>query len=207
MDRNLTPKELVLALGVFGGTIPLQKHIWIDDSLGLGGRPWTNFIDGTAWLHLGPIAAKDLTSTDRWAGFGQYCDVLIHEMTHVWQYYHGRWVKWNSASRQVWATVTAKVIPVSTGLVVDDDDIYKYTVGQSWNSYNVEQQAQIVEDWFSSDSRKDHPGKSSPSDARFQYIEQIRASGQHWWDDMRDDALRQQDVERRSRHENVGNKI
>jgi hypothetical protein len=207
MERNLTAKEYVLALGVFGGTIPLQKFIWVDDSLGLGDRPWTNWGEGNAWLHLGPIAQKDLTSTTRWPDFGQYCDVFIHEMTHVWQYYHGRWVKWNSVSRQVWATVTAKVvIPVRLRIPVDDD-IYKYTVGDSWSSYNVEQQAQIVEDWFSSDTLKDNPGKSSLTDARYQYIEQIRASGQHWADDMSDEADRRQDFERRSRKENIGNKI
>jgi hypothetical protein len=63
-------------------------------------------------------------------GFGTCLNVLIHELTHVWQYYHGYAVIRGS----VWANTLGKG--------------YDYTVENSdaWDDFNVEQQAQMVED-------------------------------------------------------------
>jgi hypothetical protein len=69
--------------------------------------------------------------TDAW---GNPMDaILAHELTHIWQFTHGR-------------------VPPDT-IVKEpqawfDGSVYKYKAGADWNTYNLEQQAQIVQDWY-----------------------------------------------------------
>jgi hypothetical protein len=44
-------------------------------------------------------------------------------------------------------------------------DGYGYTLGSSWDDYNVEQQASLVEQWY--DAGMD------PADDRFQYVDKV----------------------------------
>jgi len=66
--------------------------------------------------------------------FGQrYSDMalLIHELTHVWQIQHGVWLK--------------------VRRVLVEGGVYRYgrpNPAQLFDSYTVEQQASIVEDWY-----------------------------------------------------------
>lgn len=129
-SRSLSSSEQTLATRVFGRTLPSWSTILIDDGLGLGDRPYT--IDGPPGLvmiHIGPIGYPDCTSKAMW--MGRRIDAqFIHEMTHVWQYAKGYNVKLGS----IWA---------QTG-----GSGYSFTLGQSWDDYNVEQQASIVEYWY-----------------------------------------------------------
>jgi hypothetical protein len=179
--RLLTPKEQSLALDVFGTSLPMWKQIGIQDGLGLGDRPWTD--NGSPHdktlgsvnyeIMVGALASVDLTiegSSARWlgSGFGRVCDIFVHEMTHVWQYFHGKWVKQDSLAAQAWEEITTK-IDLRTGRIIVVNDAYEYTPGKAWNSYNVEQQAHIVEDWY----REGH----SPTHTLFPYIQMVvRAS-------------------------------
>jgi hypothetical protein len=63
-----------------------------------------------------------------------------------------------------WARLKEK-----TGLV---RDAYEYSPGHPWASYNVEQQAHLVEDWYNSTI-----GNLSQSDIRFPYIDKIIRPG------------------------------
>jgi hypothetical protein len=103
---------------------------------------------------VGPSVYPDATLTTTFGGFGSYRDIFIHEMTHVWQYYHGYWVVLRSA----WANSR-----FGAG--------YSYTVQASdaWDDFNVEQQASLVEHWFS--------GGMSTTDDRFVFIEKIIRAG------------------------------
>jgi hypothetical protein len=96
-----------------------------------------------------------------------YRNIFIHEMTHVWQYYHGYWV----VLRSLWANT------LGAG--------YNYTIGalDAWDDYNVEQQAQLVEDWFS--------GGMSTTDDRFVFIEKIIRAGVTggFWADFMDTLM------------------
>jgi hypothetical protein len=76
-------------------------------------------------------------------------------MTHVWQAFNDS--NWTMA-RSFWAQT------IGSG--------YEYTPGDSWDSYNVEQQAHIVEDW--------HKYKiSSPmlAEERYPYVRLVIRSG------------------------------
>ena len=145
--RVLDKSEQDLARSVFGPTLPSWDLIAITNGLGASGRPWTNdgpfftgsnpMVPGMRYaINLGSVVFSDLTSTGPTLGilcedFGRICDVFVHEMTHVWQAFNDlNWTMARSAWAQSW---------FGAG--------YEYTPGESWDSYNVEQQAHIVEDW------------------------------------------------------------
>jgi hypothetical protein len=146
--RHLTAMEQALATSVFKDKLPAWWRIYIGDGLGKGDRPYTwEHLSLFYVLHVGPTIYPDLSV--------RYRNLLIHELTHVWQYYNGYWV----APRSVW------VQGFGAG--------YHYTLNPAtdcWNDFNVEQQASIVEDWFKS-------GMSTEDD-RYPFIEMIIRS----WD-------------------------
>jgi hypothetical protein len=111
-------------------------------------------------INLGNVASSNLASPSPTFGllcadFGRICDLFVHEMTHVWQAFNDS--NWTMA-RYLWAQT------IGAG--------YEYTPGDSWDSYNVEQQAHIVEDW--------HKYKiSSPmlAEDRYPYVRLVIRSG------------------------------
>lgn len=104
--------EGVIALG------PISSKIVLSASM-----PGLRYV-----MNVGDEATKDCSrrvTYDPEDSRTTLCDMLVHEMTHVWQYFHGEGVKKHS----VWAQT------LGAG--------YEYEPGDSWNSYNVEQQAHI----------------------------------------------------------------
>src|SRR5260370_12872939 len=156
-SRNLSSGEIHFAAQVFEDSLPEWGRISITDGLGpIPGfdNPFTNQMGPTFTLNLGTDVYPDATLTTNYLGFGTYRNILIHEMTHVWQYYQGYWVVF----RSIWANSR-----FGAG--------YDYTIGASdaWDDYNVEQQAHLVEDWFD--------GGMSTTDDRFVFIEKIIRAG------------------------------
>jgi hypothetical protein len=147
--RLLNTKEQLLTTKVLANTLPPWNQIGIGNGLGLGGEPWTG--PGNAnypqtpnvryMINLGAAASTDLASTSGTyripgADCGTICELFIHEMTHVWQYIHGFSVLASSA----WAHTLGS---------------YDYIAGGSWDSYNAEQPASIVEKWQHGGNAKD----------------------------------------------------
>ena len=148
--RVLTEKERQMLTGIFRHTLPAWEPIGIGDGLGFDGRPWTDHTpmsepgmprELSFELNLGDAAREDLTSNQATGCFvtgipGTLSDLLAHEMTHVWQYH-------NLRSRMgVWVSS-----------VFGD---YDFKPGGSWDSYDVEQQASIVERWHHDGEQKTH---------------------------------------------------
>jgi outer membrane protein OmpA-like peptidoglycan-associated protein len=161
--RLLNPKERLLVTSVFGNTLPPWNQIGIGNGLGLDGAPWTGPGDADFSLtpdvryliNLGDVATRDLTSRDETApilgaDYDPICELFVHEMTHVWQYFHGFSVAWSSA----WAHTGGS---------------YDFTAGDSWDSYNKEQQSEIVRVW--------HSRNNDPDDVLYPYIYQVVQSG------------------------------
>jgi outer membrane protein OmpA-like peptidoglycan-associated protein len=143
--RELGAKEKQIAYSVFQDSIPYHK-IRITDGLGYDDRPYTRpEVGGGEFI---------LNVGDGYTGMSfrqQDKDLLIHELVHVWQGVHSGW-RWSYVFESGWHQVVS-------------DDAYTYDKNnlKEWNSYNPEQQAQIVEDWF-------HDGMNQ-KDPRFKYIE------------------------------------
>jgi hypothetical protein len=93
----------------------------------------------------------------------RFRDTFIHELTHVWQGYHGL---------LGWAYMAQSMLSQGYAILTQHDrnKAYTYTPGESWESYNVEQQARLVQDWFLD-------GMKTDNDVRYPYIaNHIRAS-------------------------------
>ena len=99
---------------------------------------------------------------DEGADGPRFRDTFIHELTHVWQGYHGL---------LGWAYMAQSMLSQGYALLTQHDRnrAYDYKPGAPWGSYNVEQQARLVQDWFLE-------GMKSENDPRYTYIaNQIRA--------------------------------
>src|SRR5262249_5968649 len=101
--RGLNDSEWRIAQDVFGLSLPDRSQIQIKDGLGYNDRPWTEEVtpsgvggyQGAAGaslfvLHLGPVLYANTTPS---------ANVLVHELVHVWQYYHG----YRVMLRSLWA--------------------------------------------------------------------------------------------------------
>lgn len=130
-ERQITEAEEVFARRVFGDTLPYGA-IWLSNGLGFQQRayaiPHPRFL-GAYLIHIGP-AAFDAPTADESAA------LFIHELTHVWQ---GRW-RWNTFDYMADSVANQ---------FRRGQDAYVYVPGRPWGDYNAEQQARIVEDWFS----------------------------------------------------------
>lgn len=75
-------------------------------------------------------------------------DTLIHELTHVWQGHH---------SLFAWEYMIESMIAQGHAILTQGNRnrAYDYEPGKPWDDYNVEQQANIVEDWFINGMRTD----------------------------------------------------
>jgi outer membrane protein OmpA-like peptidoglycan-associated protein len=156
---------------VFQNTLPPWNQIGIGNGLGLDDDPWTGRADADLIargvdtssqkrdiryrINLGDVASRDLTSRDQTrpilgADYDTICELFIHEMTHVWQYFHG----FSVALSSLWARTGGS---------------YSFTAGDSWDSYNKEQQAEIVRIW--------HFRGNDPDDELYPYIVQVVQSG------------------------------
>lgn len=162
--RLLNPPEQQLLIRVFGNTLPPWIEIGIGNGLGLGGAPWTSTTNDAGFrqtpnvryvLNVGALASYDLSTPLGTSGvlgdsYGTRRGLLVHEMTHVWQYKLGE----NLVFGKIWAETIGS---------------YDYTPGEPWDRYNTEQQATIVENWVDS-------GMSESSEL-FPYIQEVVRKG------------------------------
>lgn len=151
--RVMNGAEYKIVSRVFGDTLPYKFRIWITNAAGMNGRaftiptslvatilamPVTGFLGGV----IGGYVASALNlaylinvgdAYDNLSGSNQ--KLLVHETAHVWQ---GK----NSTFSQsyVYNSIISQHLK--------GQGAYTYTAGQDWSTYNVEQQASIVEDWF-----------------------------------------------------------
>lgn len=153
--RLMNSDEYQIVDRVYGGTLPYRMRIIITNGLGGYNRPFTiptslvrTILGSAASGFLAPVAALGgyLTS---FINLGYLMnvgsaypdmsrsntDLLVHETCHVWQ---GK----NSALAQTY------VFDSAINQCIRGTGAYDYTAGQPWGSYNSEQQASIVEDWF-----------------------------------------------------------
>ncbi|KYG00567.1 hypothetical protein BE21_07130 [Sorangium cellulosum] len=145
--RPLFPAEFELATRVFMATLPYPK-IFITPLTGLQSRPFTSTVPPLV-AGCVPLAYTINVGLN---GFIHGMDTvqpatLVHELTHVWQGAH-RLI----SSQYMWESIAHQAMGWIRGT-----DHYRYVPGQSWSSYNVEQQASIVEDWFARGERTDDP--------------------------------------------------
>jgi vacuolar-type H+-ATPase subunit H len=160
-ERLLTDAEKDLARTVFAETVPYGK-VYLSNGRGLGQRAYTiphPLHLGSFVIHIGPDIFRDATDSSNLM-FNQTGDsVFIHEMTHVWQ-----GVNRSTAFDYILDSLYNQIHSGSHAY-----DLVQAEVGtKSWDKFNAEQQAMIVQNWY--------VGGMLESDAAFIYIkDNIRA--------------------------------
>jgi hypothetical protein len=163
--RPINEDETALARQVFHDRLPYSK-IYIANFF-LPGNEGTA-VTVASGTELIPIKAL----TDYTIYFGEKVfqdgahtpetrNTFIHELTHVWQGHH---------SAFSWQYMVNSMLSQGRAIIFHGDRnvAYDFKPGRAWDSYNVEQQANIVESWFA--------GGMETSDPLYVYIEEnIRA--------------------------------
>ncbi|NUN99841.1 MAG: hypothetical protein HUU01_04405 [Saprospiraceae bacterium] len=123
--RKLSPQEILVAKSVFGDALPYQS-IRIDESAHLGPRQgrfcYVSFHTLNSW---GPIPAP----------------LLIHELTHVWQYRH-LGIRYIPRALAAQRTASGYNYGGETGLE------QAIASGRGLAFFNLEQQADLIEDYY-----------------------------------------------------------
>ena len=157
-SRPLKPSEVEFARQVFEDQVPYNKvHLASYFLPGNDGVPVTlasvsSIIPVRAMrsytIYFGPEVFRDGADQRK-------PDTFIHELTHVWQGYH---------SGLGWEYMVESMIAQGHAVITQGDRnrAYDYKPGEPWDSYNVEQQALLVQDWFRNGMRTD--------DERYTYI-------------------------------------
>jgi hypothetical protein len=152
--RFMSGSEYGIVSRVFGDTLPYKIRILITDAAGEDGRAFTipTSLLSTI-LSLDPVTFLSKATLGYLLSFvnlaylinvgddyhsltGSARNVLVHETAHVWQGKNSTF-----ALSYVFNSVYNQCVRANA---------YAYTAGQPWSSYNVEQQASIVEDWYMS---------------------------------------------------------
>jgi hypothetical protein len=175
IPRPLTAGETVLLRSVFADTLSYGDQ-YVGRNDGEVGGPWNSYTPGYL-----PNMAVRLWSWDYSRESPVDAAVFVHEMVHVWQSGHGShnalrgiylWLKYD----HVWR---------------DYDDSYVYDLDSSisLSDFNMEQQAQIIQDYYrvlkglDVESRSSDPGQKYNSGTRkslsdYQpYVSQLQSAG------------------------------
>ena len=165
-DRLLTGREQRLVTDIYKHTrLPPFFKIRIRNGLSPNGTAITfpNYADGTYNISVGQyLFDNDLTDSQS----GR--DTLIHEMTHVWQYYHHLLSRAHGISAHIHRNLAGRL---SKGYR-DESYLYEYDIlTDSWDDMGFEGQAQLVEDWY----HEGHKGEND--DKRFCFIKKVLYDG------------------------------
>ncbi len=193
---KLHPEEVALAREVFGETIPYER-IFISDTksktqgITLATSPRRS---RAKYLLLWSSAYK----TNIAVANEHMRQTFIHELTHVWQSQHTGLTAMSYMTRSAWHQFTYGVRDIyKNGFFSGTKRMleiigknftnewgvhrnYAYCfnssdIGKDFRSFNVEQQALIIESWFAKhpffvNEIQYQPGKQSKDDPRFPYV-------------------------------------
>lgn len=178
--------EIALAKNVFADTIPYDKIGIANVDMGSAVTVATNPVMASAEFVILWKEAYQLNI----ANTPRLQNTLIHELTHVWQANYGSfamaymaesvWAQAKQGNEEIWkdgyweGLKKIKEI-IEKGIKGEPSPWHTYRskayeyaaadIGKDWKVFNVEQQANIVENWFSQED-----GNRSPKDNKYPYI-------------------------------------
>jgi hypothetical protein len=155
-QRPMNGPERDFADRVFQGRVPYDR-VLLTNLTGIGGRPFTcPGPGGVIILNMGdgfddPTTYRGDGDDDDRNAPGQ---LLIHELVHAWQI----------ANETFLPEYYCRAFATAAGTAGGDMSAYGYgPSGPSWGSFNTEQQASIVDDWFGG---RDTPPLNKPQPQR-----------------------------------------
>jgi hypothetical protein len=185
IPRLLTTGEKQLLFPIFGDTIDYDKQFVGRNDSHTGGE-YNSFTPGYL-----PNMSPHIWSWDYGAAPDANAAVFVHEMVHVWQSGHGS----HNILRGIYLWVKYDHV---TG---DYDNSYKYDLDSSTSLdyFNMEQQAQIIEDYyrvFKGLGPEKNSGTRQSLGDYLPYVAQLKTAGAFRWPPTG-----------RTNRENIGNKI
>jgi hypothetical protein len=132
-ERQLTSGERVLLTGIFGETLPYDDQILDTNDGDWGGAG--NSITPNGTPHMSRLlweadySSPSVSDDRKWT--------FVHEMTHVWQYFHGKFMIFGAAAAFI-----------SGGFNYARAYSYALIWAPDFDIYNIEQQASIVADYY-----------------------------------------------------------
>ena len=142
-DRSLLPEELLVGIRVFGGSINWGQ-VRINDGHGL---------DDSIYSNAGIGADRIYVTKAYYARVPNY--ILVHELVHVWQAtnlgFTGWGYKLNSLAHQGYHKLLGH--GRNAAYTYDRSKLGK----DGFEDFSTEEQAQIVEDWFSRGEQRTDP--------------------------------------------------
>jgi hypothetical protein len=171
-QRRLTDEELAFADKVYRGTLP-RERIVLTNLTGTQGRPFTIPAPGNAILvNLGDGFGDPVGYTgdgDGPTGVRAAGQLLIHELAHAWQITHSTFLPGTMCNG----------IANQLGTLGGDMSVYHYgPAGPRWDSFNLEQQGSVVDEWFAGRGEQSPFGamREDPANPYFRYIrDNVRA--------------------------------
>lgn len=134
-ERPPSDEEWRVATLVFTAEqLPARDSIRITNAIGGGNRPFVyKRFDGKTTINMGEWYEDPmgLIRNDKGELKWKRGAKFIHEMAHVWQVEHG-----------------SDLLLTAKGMAKVFGEEYAYTEGKPFSTYNLEQQAHIVQDWF-----------------------------------------------------------
>ena len=146
--------------------LPPRDRLVLTDTIGAGKRAFTfPRFDNKITLNMGADAFSDPRQYEVASGQKVYGEVFIHELTHAWQIAH------TPMELALLADALASKVCEAGG-----GNPYTYgDAGAPYSDFNLEQQAQIVSDWFA--GRK---GAAMDTNSPFfRYVAQNIRTGQY----------------------------
>lgn len=138
-QRPINDEEYAFVDVVFQGKLPAASDIMLTNLTGLNGTAFTvPGVDQKTYINLGDAYNDPLnyfTGSTSYPAKGQ---VLVHELTHVWQIKH----------RQITSMIVCEGIVTQTNKQVGQS-VYQYgPPTTAWGDFNLEAQGAIVDQWF-----------------------------------------------------------
>jgi hypothetical protein len=135
--RRLSAEERTVAELVFGNSLPADDKIILTNLRHPQGRAFVvPNAAGEALVNLGEAYDDPIRYTK--ASYVEYGQLLIHELTHVWQIHHANFVP---------GLICEGVITQVQNEL--EEGVYNPGDGEkNWSEYNLEQQATIVDRWY-----------------------------------------------------------
>jgi hypothetical protein len=165
--RPMSHDERVFAEAVYGNTLPSNDRIVLTNLSGLGGAKFVvPSVNGRILVNLGPTCYDHpLTYTDdHYPGEGK---VFIHELAHVWQIHHDRYLP--------------RVCERIAGEVTGADYKPPANLQSPWPALSLEQEATVLDEWFSPSTRGPDAalllGRMNLAHPYFPYINEVVRKG------------------------------
>ena len=156
--RVLTQEEKDLAKQVFHESLDISK-IRITTVSGYQNRAFTVFGWKNTYCHMGRSFTNPKNATT--SAYPEPGQLLIHELTHAWQIQH--------ASSKIKLSLKAVVTQIKYCF---GQNVYDYQNElYSWEKFNTEQQATIVDRWFAGISSAPTYQKCDETNPYFCYIQ------------------------------------